>query len=137
MKLYTDYIWDFDGTLFDSYPHSARALCAAARHFGVTLDEFFQGVAEHNAEYEAMLYDMLRHLAIAVNNIHMTLDCDVILGGFFSEYLQPWLPALKSYVQALNPFYDGPEYVQLSILRRHITPLGAALHFIREFVSSV
>lgn len=39
MKLYTDYIWDFDGTLFDSYPHSARALCAAARHFGVALDD--------------------------------------------------------------------------------------------------
>ena len=107
------------------------------KEFGVTLDDFFQGVSEHNAAYETMLYDMLRHLAIAVNNIHMTLDCDVILGGFFSEYLQPWLPALKSYVQALNPFYDGPEYVQLSILRRHITPLGAALHFIREFVSQV
>ena len=105
--------------------------------FGVTLDEFFQGVADHNPDYETMLYDMLRHLAIAVNNIHMTLDCDVILGGFFSEYLQPWLPVLKSYIRAGDPFNGDAEFVRLSTLRHHITPLGAALHFIREFIRQV
>ncbi len=105
--------------------------------FGVTLDEFFRGVSEHNPEYETMLYDMLRHLAIAVNSIHMTLDCDVILGGFFTEYLQPWLPVLKSYVRAGDPFNDDTSFVQLSTLRHHITPLGAALHFLREFITQV
>ena len=103
----------------------------------MTLEEFFRGAEAHIPEYEALLYDMLRHLAVAVNSIRMTLDCDVILGGFFSEYLQPWLPVLKSYVRAGNPFFDGAEFVHLSTLRRHITPLGAALHFVREFVASV
>ena len=32
---YLHYIWDFDGTLFDSYPHSTRALYETARHYGV------------------------------------------------------------------------------------------------------
>ena len=80
---------------------------------------------------------MLRHLAVAVNAIRLTLDCDVILGGFFSEYLQPYLPVLRRYVLAGNPFESDAEFVQLSSLRRHITPLGAALYFIREFVASV
>ena len=31
----------------------------------------------------------------------------------------------------------GQDYVQLSRLPRHITPLGAALYFIRNFVESV
>ena len=35
MKQYLHYIWDFDGTLFDSYPHSTRALYETARHYGV------------------------------------------------------------------------------------------------------
>lgn len=35
MRIYGHYIWDFDGTLFDSYPHSAQALYATARHYGV------------------------------------------------------------------------------------------------------
>ena len=38
MKLYANYIWDFDGTLFDSYPHSSAALCATADHFAIAHD---------------------------------------------------------------------------------------------------
>jgi predicted NBD/HSP70 family sugar kinase len=105
--------------------------------FGVSPDEFFQGVAEHDPEYEALLYDMLRHLAVAINSIRMALDCDVVLGGFLSEYLAPYLPLLRRYVLAGNPFEENTDFVQFSTLRRHITPLGAALYFIREFVESV
>ena len=38
MDRYLHYIWDFDGTLFDSYPHSTAALCAAAAHFGIPVE---------------------------------------------------------------------------------------------------
>jgi predicted NBD/HSP70 family sugar kinase len=105
--------------------------------FDVSLEDFFRGVEQHNPEYEALLYDMLRHLAIGINNIHMTLDCTVVLGGFLSEYLAPYLPILRRYVAAGSPFEDDAEFVQFSSLRRHITPLGAALYFIREFVNGV
>jgi predicted NBD/HSP70 family sugar kinase len=117
-----------------------EAYCSPLRiekTLGITVEEFIRGAEEHIPECEALLYDMLRHLAVAVNSIHLTLDCDVILGGFFTEYLQPFLPILRRYVLAGNPFEDNADFVQLSSLRRHITPLGAALFFIREFVSSV
>ncbi len=117
-----------------------EAYCSPLRvekTLGVGPEDFFRGVEEHIPEYEALLYDMLRHLATAINSIHLTLDCDVILGGFLSEYLQPYLPILRRYVLAGNPFEENADFVQLSTLRRHITPLGAALFFIREFVNSV
>lgn len=38
MRGYGHYIWDFDGTLFDSYPHSTQALYVTARHWGVAVD---------------------------------------------------------------------------------------------------
>ena len=117
-----------------------EAYCSARRveeSFGVDVETFFRGAEAHDPAYENLLYDMLRHLATAINTIRMTLDCDVVLGGFFSEYLQPWLPVLRQYVQAGNPFAGSADFVQLSMLRRHITPLGAALHFVREFVNSV
>ena len=117
-----------------------EAYCSPLRvekTLGLTLEEFFRGVEEHIPESEALLYDMLRHLAVAVNSIHLTLDCDVILGGFLSEYLAPYLPILRRYVLAGNPLEESADFVQLSSLRRHITPLGAALFFIREFVDSI
>ena len=117
-----------------------EAYCSANRiesGFGVSLDEFFRGAREHDPAYEALLFDMLRHLAIGINSIHMVLDCDVVLGGFLSEYLQPWLPVLKQYVTAGNPFTENADFVQLSTLRRHITSHGAALFFVREFVTGI
>ncbi len=117
-----------------------EAYCSAARienGLGVGLEDFFRGVAARRPEYEELLFDMLRHLAIGINNIHQVLDCDVVLGGFLSEYLQPWFPALKRYVLSGNPFSEDAEFVQLSAVPRHITPLGAALSFIRDFVASV
>lgn len=117
-----------------------EAYCSAKRIesiFGITEYDFFEGVAQHKPQYEALLYDMLRHLAIAINHVHMILDCDVVLGGFISEYLQPFLPILKQYVLAGNPFEKDADFVRLSTLRRHITPLGAALFFIQAFINSV
>ena len=105
--------------------------------FGVSVEEFFQGVDAHNPEYMALLFDMLRHLAVAINSIRMTLDCEVVIGGFLSEYLLPYLSVLKSYVMTGNPFEENADFVQFSSLRKHITPLGAALYFIQEFVASV
>ena len=117
-----------------------EAYCSARRveqRFHVDTETFFRGVEDHIPEYEELLYDMLRHLATAINTISMTLDCDVVLGGFFSEYLQPYLPMLKRYVLAGNPFAENADHVQLSTVPHHITPLGAALYFIREFIESV
>ena len=107
------------------------------RSFGVSIEDFFRGVSEHRPEYEDLLYDALRHMAVGINSIRMTLDCDVILGGSLSEYLLPYLPAIRRYVLAGNPFAENADFVQFSRLRHHITPLGAALYFIRDFVESV
>ena len=117
-----------------------EAYCSARRiedSFGAPLEDFFRGVEEHRPENEALLYDMLRHLAYAINSIRMTLDCDVVIGGFLSEYLHPYLDTLRRYVLALDAFSENADYVQLSRLPRHITPLGAALYFIRQFIESV
>ena len=117
-----------------------EAYCSASRietTFGVSHEEFFRGVREHRPDYEALLFDMLRHLAVGINSIHMVLDCDVVLGGFFTEYLQDWLPVLKQYVTAGNPFTENADFVRLSTLRRHITSHGAALFYVREFVSGI
>ena len=104
---------------------------------GLSIEEFFRRVGANDPACTALLYDMLRHLSVAINSIRMALDCDVVLGGFLSEYLVPYLPILRRYVLAGNPFDETADFVQFSTLRRHITPLGAALFFVRQFVESI
>lgn len=117
-----------------------EAYCSARRisdDLGVTLEEFFAGLAGGNRDYEKLWHDLLRHLAAGINNIRMVLDCEVVLGGFLAEYLEPWLPQLREYVREGNPFGDDASFLQLSVLRRHTVPLGAALLFIQEFLAQI
>lgn len=104
---------------------------------GCTVPEFFERVKSHDLHCETLLGDMLRHLAVGIGNIHAALDCDVILGGFLSEYLEPWLPLLKQYLADGSFFGGSADYLQLSTLRTHSSVLGAACYFIQEFIENV
>ncbi len=116
-----------------------EAYCSVRRIHaeGYTVKEFFSRVQEHDQFCEALWGDMLRHLAIGISNIHMALDCDVILGGFMSEYIEPWFPLLEKYVADSGLFGDGMACLHLSTLRSHSSVLGAACHFIQEFIQSL
>ena len=108
-----------------------------SKDLGVSLDEFFEELPRHNLEYSLAWSDVLQHLAIGVSNIRMMFDCDVVLGGSLSQYMPTYLPLLKRYVSANDPFSDNADYVSLSVLGGHAVPLGAALHFISAFLDEV
>lgn len=117
-----------------------EAYCSARRissDLGITLEEFFAGVESRSAEYVLRWENFLRHLAIGINNIRMVLDCDVVLGGFLTEYISPYFSRLKEYVAAVNTFESNTDYLHLSILRRHTVPLGVALHFVAGFLEQI
>lgn len=115
-----------------------EAYCSVRRiaNEGYTVDEFFSRVQNNDPVCGALWGDMLRHLAIGVSNIHMALDCDVILGGFLTGYLEPWLPLLREYV-AGGSLLSGADYLHLSTFRSHSSVLGAACHFVQEFITGV
>lgn len=104
---------------------------------GITLDEFFDGMAQGDLQYRDLWEDLLRHLAIGIHNIRMTLDCDIVLGGFLTQYLPPYLTLLKAYVAQCNPLDPDTDYLHLSTLGKNTAPLGAALHFTQEFLNQI
>lgn len=120
-----------------------EAYCSPRRirnAFDVSLDEFFSVLENHGpraGEYEALWNNMLHYLAIAINNIHMSLDCDVVLGGFLSEFLVPYFSRLREYVAGINYIVSDASYLHLSTLRRHTVPLGVALHFVTDFLAHI
>ncbi len=106
----------------------------------IPLEKYFSEMERrgpHALEYETLWDNMLRHLAIGVNNIHMALDCDVVIGGFLSEYLGPYLTRLREYTAGTNYVVSDASYLHLSTLRRHTVPLGVALHFVTDFLEHI
>ncbi len=117
-----------------------EAYCSSARisdDLGITLEEFFEGLNQKKHEYEVLWQDVLAHLAIGINNIRMTLDCDVVIGGLLTQFMEPYLPELKRLAAELNIFETNADYVKLCRYPKRASTLGVALQFIKEFVDNI
>ncbi len=68
--LYHHFIWDFDGTLFDSYPHVAAAYHRALADFGKSADP----------------EELMAHLKISFHAAHDYVGADEALIERFKEY---------------------------------------------------
>ncbi len=108
-----------------------------SKDLGISLAEFFDELARRNAEYGLLWTDVLQHLAVGISNIRTAFDCDVVLGGELTQYLGPYMPLLREFTAAYNPFGGGGDFLSISVLGGHAVPLGAALHFISAFVDEV
>ncbi|MDD6174877.1 MAG: ROK family transcriptional regulator [Firmicutes bacterium] len=117
-----------------------EAYCSAARvsdDLGISLEDFFAGLAARNTTHEALWEDYLQHLAAGVSTIRMVLDCSVVLGGIMTQYLAPYLPRLRELAAAQNPFESSADYIRLCRYPKRATLLGVALHFIQDFIQSL
>lgn len=117
-----------------------EAYCSSKRisdDLGITVDEFFNGVASGDERYKHLLNDFLKHLSVAVNNIRMSMDCDIIIGGAMSQYLEPYIPQLQNFVAYNNINESSVDYLKLSQYPKRAVPLGVALHFIKGFIESI
>lgn len=99
--------------------------------------EFFRMVQEGKEDCVNALNQYLHHLAVAVNNVRMLMDCHVILGGSMGPWLEPWLPKLKEMVAARDTFENECRY--LSVCRYKDEPIaaGSALFYIDQFIESI
>ncbi len=117
-----------------------EAYCSSARistDLGVTVEQFFEGLAAGNLAYRTLWQDYLTHLAAGLAAVRMTLDCDIVLGGYLAQYLGPYLDELRRLTAARDPFDDTAAYVRLCRYPRHAVPLGVALHFIDRFLQEL
>lgn len=67
----------------------------------------------------------------------MTLDCNIVLGGYLAQYLTPYLPELRRLTAERDPFDEDAEYVHLCHYPKHAASLGVALNFINLFLEQL
>ena len=56
---------------------------------GGRLEDFFLGLQQNNPDYRSVWDTYLKHLAVVINNLHMLLDYDIVLGGYVGSFLTP------------------------------------------------
>ncbi len=113
---------------------SAEALLES----GEQLPDFFALLRQGNRQHSIRWSEYLNHLALALNNLHMVLDCIIVLGGHIAPYLtQTDLDILFSKVQGRTAFPEEESFLLLGAQENNAIAAGAAIPFIRTFLSAI
>lgn len=102
---------------------------------GESLENFFIRLRNDNGPTLKRWKSYLEYLSIAIDNLHMLMDCDIILGGTLAQYLtKEDISLLHSFVQQQSAFPTKRKFIKLS--RRAFAPvaIGGALPYISNFL---
>ncbi len=113
---------------------SAAHLAEAA---GGKLESFFDSLKNGEDAAVRIWEEYTSYLAVAVNNIHMVLDCDIVLGGYVGSHVQAYLEDIRAKAAGRNTFGEDGGFVKISRNKVEAAALGAALRVMEEFIRQV
>lgn len=114
--------------------------CAAPALTAVTdgdLRLFFQRLKEGDDEVKAVWQEYLEHLAVAVANLRMLFDCDIIIGGYVGSYMDEHIDQLRQLLMERSTFDHNADYVRPCRCKTEAIAAGAALNYISVFLESI
>lgn len=116
------------------------AYCAASYLSDVTegkLEQFFVRLEQGDKEIRDIWNRYTDYLAIALNNIHMILDCDIIIGGYVGSYVEPHIQEIWKKVSDRSTFTEDSTFVKSCNYKTGAAALGAALRVIELFIEKI
>lgn len=111
---------------------STRALQDQA---GVNMEDFFKELKAGNPSFHSIWDEYLDVLALAVRNLYMIFDTDIVIGGEMSEHIAKYLDRLRQRVARLNPFGNQSDFVRIGSFGEYDSAFGAALLHNDKFLS--
>ena len=118
----------------------ADAYCAASaltNETYQTLEQFMKCLEKREASAEEIWQEYLKNLAILISNLRMAYDMDIILGGEVGGYLTEYMIPLGEKVMEYNGFDHDVRYLKMCSYKREASAVGAAKHFLQEFIKNM
>lgn len=101
------------------------------------LRAFFEKMESGRQEYQKLWEEYLKDLSIAVDNLRMCFDCEVVIGGYVGNHIEPYMGRLKALVAEKDIFGRSGEYVRGCTCREEASAYGAALYQIEKYISKI
>ncbi|MDO4340251.1 MAG: ROK family transcriptional regulator [Eubacteriales bacterium] len=102
-----------------------------------SLERFFALLQQGEKKICALWEEYTSYLAVAVNNIHMVLDCDIVLGGYVGSYTEDYIEDIWKKVSGRNTFAEETAFVRSCRYKVGAAALGAALKVTEMFIEQV
>lgn len=101
------------------------------------LESFFDKLAGGEAETVKVWDTYLDDLAIAVANVRMALDCNIILGGSIGGWVAQDIVKFTDKVRAYNNFDNDTDYIRTGKYKRLSSAIGAAQIMVNRYVDTI
>lgn len=102
------------------------------------IESFFLSLREHDVWAEKKWAEYLNYLAAAIDNIHMILPYDVILGGKIAKFLiQEDIDTLHKLVHARSAFPSDHPYIRISKATTLPLCVGAAIPLVNKYLEKI
>lgn len=102
------------------------------------IDFFFTKLRENKPSYRKRWIHYLNHLAVAIDNLHMIIPSDVILGGILAQYLvEEDIHTLQQIVHERSAFPMEEQYIKISKSVQLPLALGATIPMIKKHLSHI
>lgn len=114
-----------------------EAYCSISRlsdDLGLTLEEFFSALRGGDQQAAAIWEEYRDHLTDALANLRTSFDCDIVLGGTLSFYLEELLPEICWELGEKTLFEGDSFFLRLDHFGPHSACAGTALRFIDDFL---
>lgn len=104
---------------------------------GDSLEVFMDRVSRGDPQVMDIWEEYMEYLAITVTNLRMAYDTAIILGGYVGGYMEDHMFELGKKVLNYNLFDSDVSYLKNCFYKREGSAVGAAWHFIDEFVDQL
>lgn len=99
------------------------------------LEDFFAKKEQGDPVCQKKWQDYLQYLSMLINNLHMVIESNIILGGNITPYFtEQDIAAIKQNVLKRSTFQDDVSYIIQGKCRSDAVSMGAALPFIKGFL---
>ncbi|MDR3338173.1 MAG: ROK family transcriptional regulator [Treponema sp.] len=116
------------------------AYCSAltlSRHANGDLNLFFERLNNGDKNIKPVWEQYLSYLTTTVNNLAVSFDCTVILGGYLGEFLEPYIEDIRRSVAQVTTFLGNEDYITACAYKKEAAAVGAALLYIRPFINQL
>lgn len=102
-----------------------------------SLEQFFQRLECGEKEFADAWDTYTSYLAVALDNIRMVLDCDIVIGGYVGGYIEKHMQDVYRKVGERNIFEKRGSFVRPCVFKFEAAALGAALSVTETFIAQI
>ncbi len=100
-----------------------------------SVESFFERLRRGSREEEERWQEYLRYLSVVIDNIHMLIDYDIILGGILARYLvENDIAYLHQLIGERTAFPSSRTFIRIARCAWVPIAKGAALPFVQKFL---